>query len=151
MWGVLETCKEVGAAFVAFSPVGRGALADSRLQPRNFEAKDLRSPYPRFDGENWPKNQDLILKLEALAKTVGASAAQLSLYWVLSQGDHILTIPGTGKIPHLEENFETLKLDIPASVLAEADKLINQSTVSGHRYPDDDMRATIDTEEFPAA
>ncbi|MAI91250.1 aldo/keto reductase [Ponticaulis sp.] len=149
--GVLETCKEVGAAFVAFSPVGRGALADSRLQPRNFEAKDLRSPYPRFDGENWPKNQDLILKLEALAKTVGASAAQLSLYWVLSQGDHILTIPGTGKIPHLEENFETLKLDIPASVLAEADKLINQSTVSGHRYPDDDMRATIDTEEFPAA
>lgn len=146
--GVLEACKELGTTFVAFSPVGRGALADIALNPSRFEAKDLRYPYPRFGADHWPHNSKLIAALNELAREADLTMAQLALGWVLAQGDHIVAIPGTGKISHLENNLATLSKPIPPDVLERAGQLINQSTVSGHRYPDDDMRRTIDTEEY---
>ena len=144
--GVLETCKETGTAFVAFSPVARGVLAN-RVISNDFLEGDLRAKMPRFSDENWPKNKLLVDGFNQLAKEAGVMPAQLSLYWVLSQGDHVHVIPGTCNIEHMKENFATSSITISKEILSQADKLINQSTVSGHRYPEA-ARKAIDTEEF---
>ncbi|RIJ14331.1 aldo/keto reductase [Henriciella mobilis] len=145
--GVLETCGELGVAFVAFSPVARGALARGVKDPSTLPDKDLRRTHPRFDETNWPANLALVEQFNALADGAGITPAQLALSWVLSRGDHVHVIPGTASIPHLEENFETLALNVSQDVLDKADRLINQSTVSGHRYPER-LQRTIDTEDF---
>lgn len=145
--GVLDTCAELGTAFVAFSPVARGALARGVPDPTRLAEKDLRKNHPRFTAEHWPANRKRIAAFEALADSVGVTPAQLALTWVLSRGDHVHAIPGTGSIPHLEENFATLQLNVPQQVLDQAGAIINHSTISGHRYPEG-MRRTIDTEEF---
>jgi aryl-alcohol dehydrogenase-like predicted oxidoreductase len=143
--GVLETCKELGTAFVAFSPVARGALAGGVSDPQTIPDGDIRKKHPRFNQENWPKNLKLINAFNVLAKSVDLTPAQLSLAWVLSQGEHVHVIPGTGSIEHLEENFATQTVD--KELLDKAGHLINQQTVSGHRYPEG-MRKTIDTEDY---
>ena len=145
--GVLDTCRTLGVAFVAFSPVARGALADPSLDPDKLEDKDLRKNHPRFSNEHWARNKSLVGKFEALAKQAAIAPAQLSLAWVLSRGDHVHAIPGTRSIAHLEENLSALNVTISQQTLDTADALINQATVSGHRYPEG-MRRTIDTEEF---
>ena len=144
---VLEACKELGMAFVAFSPVARGALAAGVSNIAQLDAKDLRVKHPRFLDENWKNNQQLIEKFEAICRRESVSPAQMSLAWVLAQGEHVHAIPGTASVTHLEENFETLKVSINESVLNELSALINQDTVSGHRYPEV-MRKTIDTEDY---
>jgi len=146
--GVLKACEDLGVAFVAFSPVARGALASGVPDPARLQDRDLRKNHPRFTSDHWPKNAGIIAQFEALAQHSGVTPAQLALAWVLSQGDHIHAIPGTASIPHLEENFATLTLDIASQTLARASDIINHTTVSGHRYPEG-MRRTIDTEEFP--
>lgn len=146
----LEACRELGIALIAFSPVGRGALGGELRDPSTLPAGDLRTTYPRFDAENWPKNLKLIDALVALAREAGVTPAQLSLAWVLSRGDHVHAIPGTTSATHLADNIATLDVEIGADILARADALINQQTVSGHRYPEE-ARRTIDTEDFPAA
>jgi len=148
--GVLETCRELGVALVAFSPVGRGALAGLLRDPATLEESDLRTKMPRFDAANWPHNLALIDGLAALAGEAGVTAAQLALAWVLSRGDHVHVIPGTTSLRHLEDNHRAGGLDIGAEVLARADALINERTVHGHRYHDA-IRPTIDTEEFEPA
>jgi len=147
--GVLEACKELGTAFVAFSPVARGALANRVDDPQTLKDGDLRKKHPRFNAENWPKNKALMGKFNALAAEAGVTPAQLSLYWVLAQGEHVHVIPGTGNIDHMEENFVTSNLSIDPEVLSRASALINQSTVAGHRYPEG-ARKAIDTEDYPA-
>lgn len=147
--GVLETTRELGIALVAFSPVGRGALGGELRDPATLAEKDLRRAFPRFDTENWPHNLALIDRYKALAKEAGVEPAQLALSWLLTRGDHVHAIPGTTRIAHLEENFATLGLTIPADMLSRAGDMVNQQTMSGHRYPEP-MRATIDTEDFPA-
>lgn len=144
---VLDACRELGTTFVAFSPVARGALANGVSDPASLEEKDIRRAMPRFMGDNWPRNLALIQQFNAIALREGVTPAQLSLAWVLSRGDHIVTIPGTGKIAHLEENIARWDWDIPASVAVEVDALINQQTVAGHRYAGA-MMPTIDTEDF---
>ncbi len=146
--GVLDACAELNIAFVAFSPVARGALAAGVKDPSNLAENDLRKNHPRFTSEYWPENAKLIKAFDVLAEQAGVTSAQLSLAWVLSRGDHIHVIPGTGKIAHLEENNRTSQLAIEPEYLERAGKLINQQTVCGHRYPEG-MRQTIDTEEFP--
>ena len=148
--GVLDTCRELGIALVAFSPVGRGALAGVLKDPSTLEEADLRTKMPRFNAENWPRNRALIDRLVTLAEDAGVTAAQLALAWVLSRGDFVHVIPGTTSIPHLEDNHRAWPLDVPADVLDAADRLINEKTVSGHRYHDA-TRPTIDTEEFEPA
>jgi len=148
--GSLEACRELGVALVAFSPVARGALGGELRDPAALPRDDLRLTHPRFSAENWPKNLKLIDGFNALAAEAGVAPAQLSLAWVLSRGDHVHAIPGTTSLAHLEENLKTLEVSVDQDILDRADALINQRTVSGHRYPEG-MRKTIDTEEFADA
>ncbi|NNC38321.1 MAG: aldo/keto reductase [Hyphomonadaceae bacterium] len=144
---VLETCRALGTALVAFSPVARGVLAGAVKDPAQLDAKDLRTKQPRFQDDSWEKNRKLVAQFEQIAMREHLTPAQLSLSWVLAQGEHVHVIPGTASIAHLEENLDTLKNVVAPSVLIEISKLINHDTVSGHRYPEA-MRKAIDTEEF---
>ena len=135
---------------MAFSPLGRGALAGELEDPATLEDSDLRTKMPRFQPANWPHNLALIEGLVALAEQAGVTAAQLALAWVLSRGEHVHVIPGTTKLPHLEDNHRAWALEIPQDVLDAAGALINEGTVAGHRYHDA-IRPTIDTEEFEPA
>jgi aryl-alcohol dehydrogenase-like predicted oxidoreductase len=145
--GILQTTAELGITLVAFSPVGRGALGGVFRDPVTLGEKDIRYLHPRFNAENWPKNLALIDQFNALAASIELRPAELALAWVLAQGDHVHAIPGTTKLDHLESNFAVSRLQVPAEVLAKAGALINQQTVSGHRYHEP-MLKTIDTEDF---
>ena len=144
---VIDACRELGTTFVAFSPVGRGALANGVGDVAALGEGDLRPGMPRFQGANWAHNLDLVHRFNALAADAGVTPAQLSLAWVLAQGDHIVAIPGTKNIAHLDENIAHWNWQIPAAMAAEVDALINHQTVAGHRYSAM-MQATIDTEDF---
>jgi aryl-alcohol dehydrogenase-like predicted oxidoreductase len=148
--GVLETCKELGIAFVAFSPVGRGALGGLLRDPATLEDTDLRTKMPRFNADNWPKNWQLIERFATLAGKAGVTPGQLALAWVLSRGEHVHAIPGTTSEQHLADNYQAGNLTVSQDVLDKADALINHSTVAGHRYHDA-IRPTIDTEDFEPA
>lgn len=146
--GTLEACKELGTAFVAFSPVARGVLAGAVTDPATLDKRDLRKNQPRFSPEHWPTNLKCVQEFLDLASAASVTPAQLALAWVLAQGDHVHVIPGTGNLAHMEENLTTLSLTVPDETLAAASALINHETISGHRYPDA-ARADIDTEDFP--
>ena len=145
--GVLAATAELGIAFVAFSPVARGVLAGTFRDPKLLGETDIRYNHPRFNAENWPKNLALIDRFNALAAGASLHPAELALAWVLAQGDHVHAIPGTSKADHLAINLAAAGTAVSHEVLAEAGALINQQTVSGHRYPEA-MRKTIDTEDF---
>jgi len=144
---VLDACRDLGVTFVAFSPVGRGVLANGVRDMAALPDKDLRHTMPRFNADNWPKNLALVDAFNAIAAREGVTPAQLSLAWVHSRGDHVVTIPVTASIPHLEENIARWDWDLPAHVADELDSLINQHTVAGPRYGPV-IQQTIDTEEF---
>jgi len=145
--GVLDACRELGIAMVAFSPVARGALCGELHDPSVLKEGDIRLGMPRFQGENWVKNLELIRAYEALAADAGVAPAQLALAWLLSRGDFVHAIPGTISIAHLEENFAARDLSLPQDVLDRAGELINHQTIHGHRYHEA-IKPTIDTEEF---
>ncbi len=147
---VLETCRELGITFVAFSPVSRGQLVNDLPDPAAMNQRDIRPGLPRFQGENWTHNCALAHAFAALAAREGATAAQLALGWVLSKGEHVVTIPGTSRQDHLAENIARWDWAPSAALVAEVDGLINHQTVAGHRY-NAAMQATIDTEGFEAA
>ncbi len=139
---VLETCREIGAAFVAFSPLGRGFLAGSVSQ--GFRDRDLREHMPRFQEPNLSHNLDRFKAFAALARRSFLTPTQLALAWVLSRGDHVHVIPGTTNFRHLQENNRTPKT-IAAHVLAEAQAIINEDLIQGERYPAS-IHAEIDDE-----
>jgi aryl-alcohol dehydrogenase-like predicted oxidoreductase len=147
---VLDTCRELGIALVAFSSTGRGAFGGEIRDPAKFEASDLRTRMPRFSPENWPHNLALIDRFNALAREAGVAPAQLANRWVLEQGPIIHVIPGTTSIAHLEENHAAASIAIAPEVLKRAGEIINHETVWGHRYHEA-IRPTIDTEEFEPA
>ncbi|MCT2560041.1 aldo/keto reductase [Tsuneonella sp. YG55] len=144
---VLETTRELGIAFVAFSPVGRGALGGELGDRPAFGEHDIRRGMPRFGADHWPANRALIARFETLAQEAGVAPAQLALAWVLDQGPHVHAIPGTTSLAHLEQNFAAQSLEIAPATLAAAGDLINRATVSGPRYSAA-MQASIDTEDF---
>lgn len=144
---VLDACRELGAAFVAFSPVARGFLAGGVNDPAELVEKDIRRNMPRFQQPNFRKNQEWLAQYANLAESSGCTMAQLALAWLLAKGDHVLPIPGTTSLAHLKENFAAAELTLSSSVVEELDNLINEKTVSGNRYPDA-TQAEIDTEEF---
>jgi aryl-alcohol dehydrogenase-like predicted oxidoreductase len=144
---VLDACREIGAAFVAFSPLARGFLANPALDPSAFADKDLRRTMPRFQAPHFERNRELLKKFMELAELAGCSIAQLALAWLLTRGEHIIAIPGTTSIAHLEANMEAARLNPDPDLLDRAGALINQHTVSGPRYPEA-MQRGIDTEEF---
>ena len=147
---VLEACRALGTTFVAFSPVGRGVLANGLRDPAVLAENDIRYPMPRFSAENWPKNLGLIDKFNAIAASEGVTPAQLALGWVLSRGEHIVAIPGTANIAHLEENIARADYRPSDDVTAQLDVLINERTVAGERYGAA-MAKTVGTENFVTA
>jgi len=147
---VLDACRELGAAFVAFSPVARGFLCDAVHDVTAFDPKDIRRAMPRFTPENYAANLKLLPAYKALAQEAGCTPAQLALAWLLHKAPHIVPIPGTTSVAHLEEDLGADAVRLEPGLLARLEALINQDTVSGHRYSAQ-SRSEVDTEEFPGA
>ncbi len=144
---VLEACRELGIAFVAFSPLGRGFLTGVMRDVSGLEEKDIRRNMPRFYADNFAHNLRLLDGLEKLAEKASTSPAKLALAWLLARDDNILPIPGTTSIPHLEENMSADELQLDNALFSQLDALINRQNVIGTRY-NDATQAEIDTEEF---
>ena len=102
--GLLKTCRELDVAIVCYSPLGRGLFSGQIKSPDDFEANDFRRMIPRFSKENFPKNLKLVDELTAMANKKGCTPGQLTLAWILAQGNDFIVIPGTSKIKNLEEN-----------------------------------------------
>ena len=136
---ILETCRELGVAFVAYSPLGRGFLTGQIKKFEDLDKSDYRRFSPRFQGENFRKNLDLVKKIEQLATVKRCTASQLALAWVLAQGDYIFPIPGTKRIKYLEENIAALKLRLSRKELNEIDAMAPKGIAAGLRYPEEMM------------
>ncbi|MDH5340442.1 MAG: aldo/keto reductase, partial [Rubrivivax sp.] len=147
---VLDACREIGATFVAFSPVARAFLTGALRDVSGLAAKDLRRSMPRFEPAHYAANLKLLPPYESLAKEAGCSPAQLALAWLLAKGEHIVPIPGTTRREHLHENLAAADIELSANLIERLEALINPRTVSGARY-NASTQAEIDTEEFPAA
>lgn len=146
---VIEACEAIGAAFVAFSPLARGFLTATDLDPEHFADKDIRRGMPRFQQPHFANNQALLTRYREIAAAAGCTPAQLSLAWVLARVPTGHAIPGTTSPAHLEEDFRAMEVSLSAETMAAVDELVNQQTVSGPRYPAP-TQAEIDTEEFAA-
>ena len=144
---VLDLCRAMGATFVAFSPLARGFLTGTLPDVASLDAKDIRRSMPRFSPVNNAVNLELIPRYAALAQEAGCTLSQLGLAWLLTRGDHVLAIPGTTNIAHLEENLGAGEVQLSESVLARLDALINRETIVGERY-NSAAQAEIDTENF---
>ncbi|QNA85278.1 aldo/keto reductase [Sphingomonas sp. So64.6b] len=143
---VLQACRELGIGFIAFSPVARGLLAGA-VRSADYAQHDIRATMPRFIEPNLSHNLAIVDAFDALAADAGCTPAQLSLGWVLSRGDHIVPIPGTASIAHLEEDIATLGISLDQAVLAQVDTLFETRPIRGARYTAA-MQAQIDTETF---
>jgi len=142
---VLDVCKELGIAFVAFSPLGRGFLTATIRDPEIFVPRDLRRNMPRFQGDNFVANLDLLEAFTAIARDNRCTPAQLALAWLLARREDIIPIPGTTSIAHLEENLGALDVGLSSDTMRRLDVLINDGTVRGTRY-NAATQAEIDTE-----
>ena len=136
---ILGVTKELGIAFVPYSPLGRGFLTGQIKTPDDLEADDWRRFTPRFQGENFQKNLDLVTKIGDIAKAKGCTPGQLALAWVLAQGDDIIPIPGTKRRTYLDENVGAAAVSLSAEDLAEIDRVLPAAV--GERYPAEAMRA----------
>ncbi len=143
---VLQACQELGAAFVAFSPVARGYLCGLR-DLSGLDAKDIRRGMPRFKPENYPANLQLAVKYEKIAKEHDCSPAQLALAWLLHKGPHIIPIPGTTSAAHMRDNLEAQSLMLSSATMQKLDASVNASNVQGPRY-DAQSQSEVDTEQF---
>ena len=137
---LLQTCHELGIAFVAYSPLGRGFLTGQMKKFEDFAADDYRRFSPRFQGENFQKNLDLVLKLEQLAKQKECTASQLTLGWVMAQGENIFPIPGTKRIKYLEENAGALNITFTPKELQLINTIAPKDVAAGLRYPEQMMK-----------
>ena len=144
---VLDTCRELGVAFVAFSPLARGFLTGKLRDVSSLAEKDLRRNMPRFFPENFRKNLALLDAFSTLADSVGCTMGQLALAWLLHVDDNVIPIPGTTNPAHLEDNIGALHVSLGDDAVAAAGDIINQHTVTGDRYIES-TQAEIDTEQF---
>ena len=144
---VLDACRELGAAFVAFSPVARGYLCGDPIDVSALDAKDIRRAMPRFSAENYAANLQLLPAYHALAKEAGCSPAQFALAWLLQKAPHIIPIPGTTSVDHLLDDLGAAHVKLEPALIAKAEKLINQHTVTGPRY-NPQGTSEVDTEVF---
>ena len=134
--GPLATCRELGIGFVAYSPLGRGFLTGQIRTPDDFAAGDFRGHLPRFQGENFQRNLDLVARVEEIAAEKGCTAGQIALAWVLSRGDEIVPIPGTKRRRYLEENAEAVDVELTDEELERLEQAFPQGAAAGERYPD---------------
>jgi len=137
---ILKTCKELGIAFVAYSPLGRGFLTGQIKKFEDLESSDYRRFSPRFQGENFEKNLQLVKKLEDIASNKNCTASQLALAWVMAQGDFIFPIPGTKRLKYLEENAGALHVSLNQQELSELDSIAPKGVAAGLRYPAEMMK-----------
>jgi hypothetical protein len=142
---VLAACRELGVAFVAFSPVGRGFLADAFHGAADIRPGDLRANMPRFQGEALAANLKLLEKFSALAKSARMTPAQLCIAWLLAKDPIIIPIPGTSRVDHMVENARADAITLTPDTMAAVETLVNDRTVSGPRYGAA-MQAWVDTE-----
>jgi aryl-alcohol dehydrogenase-like predicted oxidoreductase len=132
--GLLKTCRELGVAIVCYSPLGRGMLTGQYKSPDDFEENDFRRHAPRFSKENFPKNLVLVDQLAAIAKKKGCTPGQLTLAWILAQGEDFIAIPGTSKIKNLEENAAATQIKLSKEEVQEIRQACENADVAGERY-----------------
>jgi aryl-alcohol dehydrogenase-like predicted oxidoreductase len=134
--GLLQACRRLGVGFVAYSPLGRGFLTGRIRRFEDLAADDYRRMSPRFQGENFQKNLELVARIEALAREKGCSASQLALAWVMAQGKDVVPIPGTKRRTYLEENLGALTVTLGPAELQRIDAVAPRGAASGTRYPE---------------
>jgi aryl-alcohol dehydrogenase-like predicted oxidoreductase len=136
---ILATCRSLGVAFVAYSPLGRGFLTGQITKYEDLAEDDYRRYAPRFQGENFQRNLDLVHHVESIAKEKECTAGQLALAWVLAQGDDIIPIPGTKRRTYLEQNAASAGIVLSADDLKRIDELSPRDVAAGQRYPEEMM------------
>ncbi|KAK3689339.1 NADP-dependent oxidoreductase domain-containing protein [Podospora appendiculata] len=145
---LLATCRELGVTVFAYSPLGRGFLTGQVRSPDDFAVDDFRRTLPRFSPENFYKNLQIVDKLQALAEKKGVTAGQLTLAWLVAQGDDIVPIPGTKKIKYLDENIAAAKLVLTAEEVKEIRTTIGGVQTAGSRCPPEYFATYADTPEL---
>jgi aryl-alcohol dehydrogenase-like predicted oxidoreductase len=131
---VIPTVRELGIGYVAYSPLGRGFLTGQFKSPDDFAEDDFRKNHPRFQGENFQRNLDLVREVERMAQEKGCTTAQLALAWVLAQGEDIVPIPGTRHIKYLDENIGALEIKLTPEDLKRLDEILPPGAAAGTRY-----------------
>ena len=134
--GLLALCRQLGVGFVAYSPLGRGFLTGQIKRPEDFEPDDTRRVWPRFQGENFQKNLDVVKRIEVIAAEKRCAPSQLALAWVLAQGNDIVPIPGTKRRTYLEENVAAMDVKLSAEELRRIDEVAPKGCALGERYPE---------------
>ncbi|HEX7603562.1 MAG TPA: aldo/keto reductase [Polyangiaceae bacterium] len=134
--GVVHACAALGATFVAYSPLGRGFLSGQLRRFEDLAADDYRRGSPRFQGENFAKNLELVGHVEELAKAKGCTTSQLALAWVLTRGEHVVALPGTKRRRYLEENLGALQVTLSEHELARIEAIFPIGAAAGERYPE---------------
>ena len=134
--GVLAACQELGIGFLAYSPLGRGFLTGQIKRFEDLAADDYRRFSPRFQGENFVKNLELVARIDQLAAARGCTSSQLALAWVLAKGPHVVPIPGTKRRKYLEENIGAEALRLTPAELAQIDGIFPLGSAAGTRYPE---------------
>lgn len=137
---IIPTCRELGIGFVPYSPLGRGFLTGEIKSFDDLAPDDFRRMSPRFQGENFDKNLELVNKIKQLADEKGCTASQLALTWVMAQGDDIFPIPGTKRVKYLEENIAAADITLSAEDLAEINAIAPKNVAAGTRYPTASMQ-----------
>jgi aryl-alcohol dehydrogenase-like predicted oxidoreductase len=131
---VLPTVRELGIGFVAYSPLGRGFLTGQFKSPDDFPDDDFRKFHPRFQGENFEKNIQLVHEVEAMAQEKGCTTAQLALAWVLAKGEDVVPIPGTKHVKYLDQNIGALEVELSDEDLKRLDAILPPGAAAGQRY-----------------
>jgi len=137
---VLPLCRELGIGFVAYSPLGRGFLTGRFRSFEDLPEEDYRRNSPRFQGENFQKNLDLVERVEEIAQRKNCSPAQLALAWLLAQGDDIVPIPGTKQRRYLEENIRSLEIELTPADLEQIEEMAPKGVAAGDRYQEAGMK-----------
>ncbi|GGG54736.1 aldo/keto reductase [Hymenobacter glacieicola] len=138
---ILPTCRELGIGFVPYSPLGRGFLTGQIQRFEDLAEDDYRRFTPRFQGENFQKNLDLVARIKEMAVEKNCTPGQLALAWVLAQGEDIVPIPGTKRVPYLEENVGAADILLSLEDLARINQLASQHAAAGQRYPEQMMKS----------